>query len=75
MRGRIARWLAVAVLLTGLTALVTYPQIRHLSDGVSDYGDPLFNAWALAWISHSLSDPHDTLFDANSSTRTRTRSR
>jgi hypothetical protein len=65
MRGRIARWLAVAVLLTGLTALVTYPQIRHLSDGVSDYGDPLFNAWALAWISHSLSDPHDTLFDAN----------
>jgi len=61
----VKRWLGVSSLLIALTALVTYPQFQHLSDGISDYGDPLYNAWALAWIAHAQIDPHDTLFNAN----------
>jgi hypothetical protein len=65
MRTVLAGWLALAALLTGLTAVVTYPQVHRLSDGISDYGDPLYNAWALAWTAHALADPRDRLFDAN----------
>jgi hypothetical protein len=65
MRTAIARWVGLVVLLTGLTTLVTWPQVPRLADGVSDYGDPLYNAWALAWTAHALADRHDTLFDAN----------
>ena len=65
MAEAVKRWLGVSSLIIALTALVTYPQFRHLSDGISDYGDPLYNAWALAWIAHAPIDPHDTLFNAN----------
>src|SRR5215470_16919755 len=44
---------------------MTYPQVFHLSDRVHDDGDPLLNAWALAWVAHQLPRNPAHLFDAN----------
>jgi hypothetical protein len=55
----------VALLLVLLTVLVTWPQARQLSTGVSDFGDPLMNSWALAWVAHTLPSRPAELFDAN----------
>jgi hypothetical protein len=57
--------LALLALLTVLTIVVTYPQITHLTTGVHDFGDPLLNAWALAWTPHALVSQPASLFDAN----------
>ncbi|HEV3140932.1 MAG TPA: hypothetical protein VGY57_10470 [Vicinamibacterales bacterium] len=60
------RYLIVATALyTLLTAAMTYPQALHLRDGVHDDGDPLLNAWALAWVAHQLPAAPAHLFDAN----------
>ena len=61
LQGRIA----LLALLTGLSVLVTYPQITHLTTGVHDFGDPLLNAWALAWTPHAIVSQPAALFDAN----------
>ena len=57
--------LGLVALLTALTILVTFPQITHLTTGVHDFGDPLLNAWALAWTPHALVTQPASLFDAN----------
>src|SRR5215470_11262387 len=44
---------------------MTYPQAFHLSDRVHDDGDPLLNAWALAWVAHQLPRAPAHIFDAN----------
>ena len=44
---------------------MTFPQILHLGDGVHDEGDPLLNAWAMAWVAHQLPRAPAHLFDAN----------
>jgi hypothetical protein len=60
------RYLVFAlVLYTGLAAVMTYPQFLHLADTVHDDGDPLLNAWALAWVAHQLPIAPAHLFDAN----------
>jgi hypothetical protein len=53
------------LLLTILTAAMTYPQVRGLRDTVHDDGDPLLNAWALAWVAHQLPRAPARLFDGN----------
>src|SRR3982074_1976947 len=53
------------LLLTALTAVMTYPQVRRLRDTVHDDGDPLLNAWALAGVAHQLPRAPARLFDAN----------
>jgi len=56
----------VIVLYAALTAVMTYPQVRHLSNGVSiDEGDALFSVWRLAWVAHQLPRDPLRLFDAN----------
>jgi hypothetical protein len=61
-----ARILLLAlVLFAALTAVMTYPQVLHLRDGVHDEGDPLLNTWALAWVAHQLPRAPAHLFDAN----------
>jgi hypothetical protein len=56
----------VLALFVFLTALMTYPQVYHLSRGLSiDYGDPLFSTWRLAWIAHQLRTDPAHLFDGN----------
>jgi len=60
------RFLACALLLfTVLTAVMTYPQVLHLHDGVHDDGDPLMVTWVLAWVAHQLPRAPAHLFDAN----------
>jgi hypothetical protein len=53
------------LLYTALTAVMTYPQVLHLTDTVHDDGDPLLNAWAIAWVAHQLPLAPAHIFDAN----------
>jgi hypothetical protein len=56
----------ILALYAALTVVMTYPQIRFLSRGVSpDFGDPLLSTWRLAWIAHQLPRDPLHLFDAN----------
>ena len=41
------------------------PQALRMRDGVADVGDPLLNAWALAWVAHELPTVPTHVFDAN----------
>jgi hypothetical protein len=56
---------STALLFTVLTAVMTYPQIFHMADGVHDDGDPLMVTWVLAWVAHQLPLAPAHLFDAN----------
>jgi hypothetical protein len=55
---------AVFVLMTALTAVMLYPQVRHL-DSVADRVDPLFSIWRLAWVAHQLPVDPAHFYDAN----------
>ena len=55
---------AVATLIA-LTAVVTWPQVLHLSTQVPGHDDPLFSIWRLSWIAHALTTSPAHLFDAN----------
>ena len=57
--------LVTTLLYTVMWAAMTYPQVRHLHDGVNDVGDPLLNTWALAWVAHQLPFAPAHVFDAN----------
>jgi hypothetical protein len=60
------RFVALAVVLfTSLTAVMTWPQVAHMRDGVHDPGDPLMVTWVLAWVAHQLPRAPAHLFDAN----------
>jgi len=53
------------LVFTVLTAVMTYPQVLHLREGVHDDGDPLMLTWVLAWVGHQLPRAPAHLFDAN----------
>jgi hypothetical protein len=53
------------ILFTLLTAVMTYPQVFHMSQGVHDDGDPLLLTWVLGWLAHQLPRAPGRLFDAN----------
>jgi hypothetical protein len=53
------------LVLLAIVAVATWPQILKLDAGVSDFGDPLLNAWALGWIAHTVPEAPLQLFDAN----------
>jgi hypothetical protein len=57
--------IATLLLFTALTAVLTYPQLLHMTDGVHDDGDPLMVTWVLAWVAHQLPRAPAHLFDAN----------
>jgi hypothetical protein len=60
------RFLALAlVLFVALTALMTYPQVFRMSDGVHDPADPLMVTWVLSWVAHQLPIAPAHIFDAN----------
>jgi hypothetical protein len=42
----------------------TWPQAVRLAS-VNDFGDPLLNSWALAWVAHALVSAPGHVFDAN----------
>ncbi|HMF97964.1 MAG TPA: glycosyltransferase family 39 protein, partial [Vicinamibacterales bacterium] len=56
---------SMLLLFTVLTAVMTYPQIFHMNDGVHDEGDPLLVTWVLGWVAHQLPRAPAHLFDAN----------
>jgi hypothetical protein len=63
---RTAVFLALSlVLFVALTAVMTYPQVFRMSDGVHDPADPLMVTWVLAWIAHQLPIAPAHIFDAN----------
>jgi hypothetical protein len=63
---RTLRYLFLTSLIyAALTAALTYPQALHLTDTVHDDGDPLLNAWAIAWVAHQLPIAPAHIFDAN----------
>ena len=45
-----------------LTLVLLWPQVRQLRS-VSDFGDPLFSVWRLAWVNHQLVRNPLALFD------------
>jgi hypothetical protein len=55
----------VTLLVVLLTIFVTWPQARQISAGVDDFGDPLMNSWALAWVAHTLPAHPASIFNAN----------
>ena len=60
------RYVVVTTLVyTALAAVLTYPQALHLTDTVHDDGDPLLNAWAIAWVAHQLPIAPAHIFDGN----------
>ncbi len=60
------RFLGLAlVLFSLLTAVMTYPQVLRMTDGVHDPGDPLMVTWVLAWVAHQLPIAPAHIFDAN----------
>ena len=64
--GKTAIFLAlVLVLFVVLTAVMTYPQVLRMSDGVHDPGDPLMVTWVLGWVAHQLPRAPPHIFDAN----------
>ena len=52
-------------LFVALTAVMTYPQVLRMSDGVHDPADPLMVTWVLAWVAHQLPRAPAHIFDAN----------
>jgi hypothetical protein len=55
-----------AVLLFALlTAIMTWPQGRHLATQATPHQDVQFNIWRLRWFAHALTTPSAHLFDAN----------
>ena len=64
MTARLLSLLVVVFLLAAV--LTTYPLGLHLARAVpGDIGDPLLNAWILAWDAHALLTDPLHLFDAN----------
>lgn len=60
------RFLALTlVLFTALTAVMTYPQVLRMADGVHDPADPLMVTWVLSWVAHQLPIAPAHIFDAN----------
>lgn len=62
------RWgtfLTVAILYTGICALLLHPYFFHPASTVNGDNDVLLNIWIMQWISHQLSVDPVHLFDAN----------
>src|SRR5580765_6633462 len=61
-----ATFLALSLaLFAALTAVMTYPQVLRMSDGVHDPADPLMVTWVLSWVAHQLPIAPAHIFDAN----------
>src|SRR5262245_10086450 len=57
--------LVILAMFAGLTAVVTYPQVRWIASRVPYNSDPYFSIWRLGWVAHAIvTNPRD-LFQAN----------
>lgn len=57
--------LTALTIISALVVLATWPQAAHLGTAVTDFGDPLLNAWILAWVAHAIVHDPLHLFDGN----------
>jgi hypothetical protein len=57
--------LVTLALFAALTAVMTWPQVLRMSDGVHDPADPLMVTWVLSWVAHQLPLAPAHIFDAN----------
>ena len=58
--------LLIPALYTGLTVVMLWPLVAHLTSAVADtLGDPLLNAWTLRWVQHALVTNPAHLYDGN----------
>ena len=60
----ILRELSVFLLFVLLTVALTWPLARHPATAVSDFGDPLLNAFIVDWVCYSLTHDPLSLYDA-----------
>ncbi len=63
--GRVRESVLVALLLTALAIVLTWPAAAFLGSTVSDLGDPVLTTYVLAWNVHALGATPLRLFDAN----------
>jgi hypothetical protein len=70
---RLQRWfqtkwgtfLAVAILYTGICAILLHPYFFHPASTVNGDNDVLLNIWIMQWVSHQLTVDPINLFNAN----------
>jgi hypothetical protein len=60
----ILRELSVFLLFALLAIALTWPLTLHLSTAVSDFGDPLLNAFIVDWVCYALTHEPLSLYDA-----------
>ncbi len=60
----ILRELSVFALFALLAVALTWPLALHLNTAVSDFGDPLLNAWIVDWVCYALTHQPFSLYDA-----------
>src|ERR1035437_8751812 len=64
-RGAFIFLIGTLALFPVLTAVMTFPQVLRMRDGINDVGDPLLNLRALSWVAHQLPLAPGHLFDGN----------
>jgi hypothetical protein len=57
--------LAALTIISALVVFATWPQAARLGTAVTDFGDPLLNAWILAWVAHAIVHDPLHLFNTN----------
>ena len=57
--------LTALTVIAALVVISTWPQAAHLGTAVTDFGDPLLNAWIVAWVAHAIVHDPWHLFDGN----------
>src|SRR5204862_1831587 len=61
----LVRFARAVALFTVLTAVMTWPQVAHLSTDASPHEDVFFNMWRLGWVAHALARSPAHLLDGN----------
>jgi hypothetical protein len=64
-QGRIARHLPAVVSFIVASAVLTWPLARQMQHTLISWGDPVFQAWTIAWNWHALTTGPLSIFDAN----------
>ena len=63
--GGIGRHLPALAIFVVVTVLLTWPLASRMDDTFISWGDPVFQAWTIAWDWHALKSDPLSIFDAN----------
>ncbi|HUG15329.1 MAG TPA: hypothetical protein VMM78_09950 [Thermomicrobiales bacterium] len=64
-QGRLARHVPAVAIFVIVAIALTWPLARQLNDTLISWGDPVFQAWTIAWNWHALTTAPLGVFDAN----------